>query len=85
MTDPIELAELLDIDVDDLAGRGAFIAADRLGRLESGKPIEAQPFEDAADGGRRNPDFRGDLLAGVALPAQSLNPFAGGRPRLAWR
>ena len=79
VTDPIELAELLDVDVDDLAGRGAFIAADRLGRLESGKPIEAQPFEDAADGGRRNPDFRGDLLAGVVLPrkASTLSQAAG--------
>ena len=35
VTDPIELAELLDVDVDDLAGRGAFIAADRLGRLSA--------------------------------------------------
>ena len=85
MTDPIELAELLDVDVDDLAGRGAFIAADRLGRLERRQPIEAQAFEDATDGGDRDADFRGDLLAGVALPAQSLNPFAGGRTYLAWR
>src|SRR5437764_952475 len=37
MADPIEFAELLDVDVDNLAGRGAFIAADRLGgsRAES--------------------------------------------------
>jgi hypothetical protein len=62
--------------VDDLARGGAFVAADRLGRFESGKPIEAQPSENAADGGRRNPDFRGDLLAGVALPAQSFDPGA---------
>ena len=34
MTDPIELAELLDVDGEDLAGGGAFIAADRLGRLQ---------------------------------------------------
>ena len=85
VADPIELAELFDVDVDDLAGGGAFVAADRLGRLESGKPIEAQPFENAADGGRRNSDFRGDLLAGVALPAQSLDPGAYGRRSLAWR
>ena len=85
VTDPIELAELLDVDMDDLAGRGAFIAADRLGRLEPLQPIEAQAFEDATDGGDRDADFRGDLLAGVALPAQSLNPFAGGRTCLAWR
>jgi hypothetical protein len=85
VADAIELAELLDVDVDDLAGSCAFVAADRLGRLESGKPTEAQPLQDAADGGRRNSDFRGDLLAGVALPAQSLDPGAYGRRSLAWR
>ena len=84
VTDPIELTELLDVDGDDLAGRGAFIATDRLGRLERRQPIEAQAFEaqafeDATDGGGRDADFRGDRLAGVALPAQSLNPFAGPR------
>ena len=79
VADPIELAELLDVDVDDLARGGALIAADRLGRLESGKPIEAQPFEDAADGGRRNPDFRGDLLAGAPRlrKASTLSQAAG--------
>ena len=85
VADPIELAKLLDVDVDDLAGRGAFIAADRLGRLERRQPVEAQAFEDATDGGGRDADFRSDLFAGVALPAQSLNPFAGGRTCLAWR
>ena len=34
MADPIELAELFDVDVDDLARGGAFIATDRFGRLE---------------------------------------------------
>ena len=85
VADAIELAELFDVDVDDLAGSCALVAADRLGRFESGKPIEAQPLQDAADRGGRNPDFRGDLLAGMALPAQSLDPFACGRRRLAWR
>jgi hypothetical protein len=76
-------------------GACAFIATDRLGRLERRQPIEAQAFEaqafeaqafeDATDGGGRDADFRGDLIAGVALPAQSLNPFAGPRTCLAWR
>ena len=30
MADPVELAELFDVDVDDFAGGSAFIAADRL-------------------------------------------------------
>ena len=85
VADAIELAELLDVDVDDLAGRCALVAADRLGRLERRKPVEAQALQDAADGGGRNADLGGDLLAGVALPAQSLDRRASGRRRLAWR
>jgi hypothetical protein len=76
VADLIELAELFDVDVDDLTRGGAFVATDRLGRLERRQPIEPQPFEDAADGGRRDSDFRGDLLAGVALPAQNFDPGA---------
>ena len=34
MADPVEAAELLDVDVDQLAGVLALVAADRLGRLE---------------------------------------------------
>jgi hypothetical protein len=85
VTDPIELAELLDVDVDDLAGRGAFLAADRLGGLERRQSVEAEPPENAADGGGRDANLRGDQCAGMALPAQSLNPFAGSRTWLAWR
>jgi hypothetical protein len=69
MADAIELAQLLDVDVEDLSWSGPFIATDWLGRIERRQAIEAQPPEDAADGGGRNPDFRGDLRAGVALPA----------------
>jgi hypothetical protein len=39
IADPIELAQLLDVDVDDLAWGGAFIAADRLGRLERRRAV----------------------------------------------
>ena len=85
MADPTELAQLFDVDVEDLARGGSFVATDWLGRLERRQAIEAQPFEDAADGRGRNADLGGDLLAGMALPAQSLDPFACGRRRLAWR
>src|SRR5580700_8969708 len=34
VTSALEAAELLDVDVDDLAGVFAFIATDRLGRLQ---------------------------------------------------
>jgi hypothetical protein len=83
--DPIELAQLLDVDVEDLAWRGSFMAANRLGRLERRQPVEAEPPENAADGCRRNPDLGRDLLAGMTLPAQCLDRRAGGRRRLARR
>src|SRR5271154_3126492 len=85
MADPTELAQLFDVDVEDLARGGPFVATDWLGRLERRQAIEAQPFEDAADGGGRNADLGGNLLAGVALPSQSLARRADGRRRLARR
>jgi hypothetical protein len=35
VADAVDAAELLDVDVDEFAGVGAFIAAHRLGRLEA--------------------------------------------------
>src|ERR1700729_4331404 len=71
MADAIELAELLDVDVEDLAWGDPLITAHRLGRLERGQAVEAQPFQDAADRCRRNTDLGGDLIAAAAPPAQS--------------
>jgi hypothetical protein len=85
VTDAIELAELLDVEVDDLAWSSALIAADRLGRLEPGQTVEAQPFEDPGDRCRRNADCGGDLLAGAAPPAPSLDRRSRGGRRLARR
>jgi hypothetical protein len=47
VTDPVELAQLLDVDVDDLARRGSFIAARRLDRLQRCEPVEAEAPENA--------------------------------------
>ena len=73
MADALEAAELLDVDVDQLAGMLPLVAADRLGRLERRDAIEAEALEDAADGRRRDAEFGGDLLAGPALAAQGLD------------
>ena len=70
VADPIELAELFDVDVDQLARPLALISARRLGRLQGAQLVEAQTLEDAADGGRRDAGFGGDRLAGQALAAQ---------------
>ena len=85
MTDPSEFAELLDVDVDELARMGALIASHRLGGLESRKPVEAKAAQDAADSRRRHADLGCDVLSRVALPPQSLNRRGCGGRRLAWR
>src|SRR5690348_17624484 len=60
VADAIELAELLDVDVDDLAWGGALITANRLSRLERRPPVEAEALENAADRRRRNADLRSE-------------------------
>jgi hypothetical protein len=48
VTDPIELAELFDVDVDDFARTSAFTAAHWLGWLQRRQAVEPQSFQDAA-------------------------------------
>ena len=40
VADPIEPAELFDVDVDQFAGMLALVAAHRLGRLQSREPVQ---------------------------------------------
>ena len=48
-------AQLLDVEVEEFAGSGAFVADDgRFGRLQRGEPIEAVAAEDAGEGGLGN-------------------------------
>jgi len=75
---PIELTELFDVDVDELAGLIALVAARWFGRLEGAQPIEAQALEHPADSGGRDTGFDGDRLAGQALAAQSLDAIDRG-------
>src|ERR1019366_3631122 len=84
MADLLETTELFDVDVDDLAGMLALVAAHRLGRFQCREPVEAAPPQDAAHGRGRDADLYGNLLGGVALPAQSLDGCARGRRCLAW-
>src|SRR4029450_11386634 len=57
VSDLIELAELFDVDVDQLAGMLALIAPHRLGGLERAEPVEPEPPQDAGhgSGGGRGP------------------------------
>src|SRR5262249_42873728 len=83
MADPIELAELFDVDVDQFAGMFTLIAPHRLGRVQVAQSVQTQPPQDAAHSRRRETDLGRDLLAGVALPAQRLDGSARGRRGLA--
>lgn len=60
-------AELLDIEVEQLAGVGAFVAADDPAGwpVHDGQPVEAQPAKDAVDGGGR--PTSGSIHAGPSL------------------
>src|SRR6187399_2708950 len=51
MFDPIDPAELLDVDVDHLTRMLAFVAPHRFARLQRRDPVEPEQPQDAADGG----------------------------------
>lgn len=84
-TDAIEFAEFFDVDVDQFTGMFALVAAHRFGRFQRREPVKTQPPKNATDGRRRHADLYGNLLACVALPAQSLDGGARGRRCLAWQ
>ena len=81
VADLLEAADLLDVDVDQLAGAGALVAADRHGRRQVLEPAEPAPAQHAADRGRRDADLPGDLVAGPALatPRDDLRDDVVGR------
>jgi hypothetical protein len=85
MSDRADAAKLLDVEVDQLARVLALIAADRLGWLQRGEPIQPKAAQDAADGRCRHPDLSGDPLARVAPSAQRLDGGTRGRWGLAWQ
>ena len=64
MTDALETAELLDVDVDHLAGMLALVAPDRFGRFDIPQPRQSGTLENPTDGGGRDADLMGDVLAG---------------------
>ena len=49
MADLIEFAELFDVDMKEIAGRLAFIAAHRLWRVQGLELVESKALENAAD------------------------------------
>jgi hypothetical protein len=90
VADAAEAGELLDVEVDELAGACAAVTPRRLARLECGQATEPQPLEMAGDGAPRQVKPHGDLLAGHAvLATQARDHGEPGRWQLvgdqAWR
>jgi hypothetical protein len=67
----LEAAQLLDVEVEKFAGRGAFIAHDRrLGRFERREAIESVTAQDAGESGLGDREDHEDLGVGAALAAE---------------
>ena len=81
-------AELLDIDVHELAGALALVAPSRL-EFEAAEPAHADPGEDAGHGLLAASQQLGDRSPSQAQPAQCgdrLDAFLGGAVRnRTWR
>jgi hypothetical protein len=66
-----ETAQLLDVEVEKLTRRSAFVAQDwGLWRFESGESVEVVAAEHAGQGGLGDGENHEDLGIGAALPAQ---------------
>lgn len=61
MADPIELAELFDVDIDQLASVPVLVTAHRFSRVQVAHPTQAQSPQHAVDGRGRETDPGGDM------------------------
>ncbi len=74
MVHAVELAQLLDIDVYPLAGRGALIANHRPLRFQVPPAVETVALENTPCRRPRNTGLFEDLIERSSLPAQFNNP-----------
>ena len=66
-----EATELLDVEVEELAGEVAFVTlGGRFGRFESGETIEMMAAQDAGESGLGDGQDHQDLSIGTALAAE---------------
>ncbi len=70
-----EAAQLLDVEMEQVAGGGMFVALYRRTRLQIADTAESMAAEDAADGGPAQAYGLRDPAAGPALAAQKQNLF----------
>ena len=67
-----ETAQFLDVEVEEFARVSTFVALGRrLGRFQSGEPMEAVAAQNAGDGGLGDVEHGEDLGVGTALTTQS--------------
>ena len=74
VADPVDPAQGLDIDVDQLARSVPLIADHRWPGLEQDQPIEAEPAQDQPDRGQGHAECPGNRRAGHPFAAQRLDP-----------
>jgi hypothetical protein len=78
-----EAAQLLDVEVEEVAGSVAFIAEDRrFGRLQGGEAVEMMAAQNAGEGGFGDGQNHHDLGVGAALATEGedLRLEIGGSP-----
>jgi hypothetical protein len=82
MADAVDAAELLGVDVEQLAGAGALVANHGRPGLEGGEAAEAEAAQRQADGRAGPLQAARDLRPGQALAAQALDRGGdlGGQP-----
>ena len=79
-----ETAELLNVEMDDLAWFLAPVAWMWLLQFEARAPAEAAAFENARDAGFGDADLGCDVLLGAALTAQVFDGVGCGKRDLVW-
>jgi hypothetical protein len=84
MAGPADAPELLDVDVDQLAGHHAFVAVVGLRAAKTRQAPHSAALEDRGDGGMRHPERFGDLGGREAQLTQRADRVLAFSRRLVW-
>ncbi len=84
MTGPDDLAQLLDVEVEEFPRMLTLVAHDWRSGLQVTQPSEPVTTKQARDGGAREAALTSDLEAGQTQPAQSQDDRDLSRRSLAW-
>ncbi len=69
-TDGLETSDLLDVEVEEIAGSGMFVTHDGRSRFQIANAAEVEAAQDAADGGATESGGQRDAQPGPALATQ---------------